>query len=125
MSGLHEAGFADVLPAHLGVFQFPGPDGLHPGVLASRALASKQSMNHLLHQLESTGYLVRESNPEDRRSRVVRLTERGWAVDAVIRQTTSRLDAQWRDSLGDDVYGRLADALQQLHEALDRQASPQ
>ena len=78
--GLHEAGFDDVLPAHLGVFQHPGPDGQRPGILAMRTSASKQAMNHLLHQLESGGYLVRESHPDDRRTRVVRLTDRGWAA---------------------------------------------
>src|SRR4051812_13755032 len=76
---LHAAGFRDILPAHLGVFQYPGPEGLRPGVLAARNLASKQAMNHLLHQLETAGYLLREAHPLDRRTRVVRLTERGWA----------------------------------------------
>ena len=38
MAALHAAGFDDVLPAHLGVFQHPGPDGQRPGVLAMRTL---------------------------------------------------------------------------------------
>ncbi len=45
-----------------------------------RTHASKQAMNHLLHQLEAGGYIVREAHPDDRRTRVVRLTERGWAA---------------------------------------------
>jgi len=84
MNDLRAAGFDDVLPAHLGVFQHPGPDGQRPGVLAMRTRASKQAMNHLLHQLETSGYIVREAHPDDRRIRVVRLTERGWAVQSVI-----------------------------------------
>ncbi len=80
MAALHDAGFDDVLPAHLGVFQHPGPDGQRPGVLALRTNASKQAMNHLLHQLEAGGYILRESHPDDRRTRVVRLTDRGWSA---------------------------------------------
>ena len=43
MAELHAAGFDDVLPAHLGVFQHPGPDGQRPGMLALRTSASKQA----------------------------------------------------------------------------------
>ncbi len=121
MTGLHQAGFDDVLPAHLGVFQHPGPDGQRPGVLAMRTRASKQAMNHLLHQLESCGYIVREAHPDDRRTRVVRLTDRGWAAQAVIQQTLTRLEREWRQALGEDVYDGLARALARLQDVLEDQ----
>ncbi|HWU23798.1 MAG TPA: MarR family transcriptional regulator, partial [Nocardioides sp.] len=57
---LRAAGFADLQPAHLAVFQHPGPDGRSPGDLARGARASKQAMNNLLAQLERAGYLARE-----------------------------------------------------------------
>ena len=56
IESLRAAGFVDILPAHLAVFQYPGPEGQRPGVLAARTHASKQAMNHLLHQLETAGY---------------------------------------------------------------------
>jgi DNA-binding MarR family transcriptional regulator len=121
MADLREAGFDDVLPAHLGVFQHPGPDGQRPGVLAVRTRASKQAMNHLLHQLESSGYIVREAHPDDRRTRVVRLTERGWAAQSVIQKTTARLEQEWYQALGEDVYGGLARALDRLQDVLEKQ----
>ena len=121
MAALHEAGFDDVLPAHLGVFQHPGPDGQRPGVLAMRSLASKQAMNHLLHQLETSGYIVREAHPDDRRTRVVRLTERGWAAQSVIQQTMARLEQDWYQALGEDVYDGLARALERLQDVLEKQ----
>jgi DNA-binding MarR family transcriptional regulator len=119
MAALHAAGFDDVLPAHLGVFQHPGPDGQRPGVLALRTSASKQAMNHLLHQLEAGGYIRREAHPDDRRTRVVRLTERGWAAFGVIRQTMVRLEGEWSEALGLDVYAGLARALERLEQVLD------
>ena len=112
MDGLREAGFDDVLPAHLGVFQHPGPDGQRPGVLAMRTSASKQAMNHLLHQLETGGYIVREAHPDDRRTRVVRLTERGWAAQS--RDPGRRWpgsSSEWYQALGEEVYAGLAHAL--------------
>ena len=121
MASLREAGFHDILPAHLGVFQHPGPDGQRPGVLALRTQASKQAMNHLLHQLESGGYLVRESHPDDRRTRVVRLTERGWAASDVISQTMARLESEWSTALGEETYVGLSHALELLQDILDKQ----
>lgn len=119
IDGLHAAGFTDILPAHLGVFQHPGPDGLRPGVLASRTRASKQAMNHLLHQLESGGYLTREAHPRDRRTRVVRLTARGWEAFRVIRETAMQVEAAWAEALGEDTYVQLRRALARLETVLD------
>jgi DNA-binding MarR family transcriptional regulator len=121
MADLRDAGFDDVLPAHLGVFQHPGPDGQRPGVLAQRTQASKQAMNHLLHQLESSGYIRREPHPNDRRTRVIRLTERGWAAQSVIQQTTTRLERVWHQALGEDMYGGLSSALNRLQDVLENQ----
>lgn len=124
MASLREAGFDDVLPAHLGVFQHPGPDGQRPGVLASRTRASKQAMNHLLHQLESGGYILREAHPDDRRTRLVRLTPRGREAAQVIRGTMERLEKDWSCELGDEVYAGLSHALERLTEILERQQTP-
>lgn len=121
MMALRDAGFDDVLPAHLGVFQHPGPDGQRPGVLASRTNASKQAMNHLLHQLEAGGYITRESHPDDRRTRVVRLTDRGWAATGVITETMSRLEREWWAALGEDTYAGLSLALERLQDVLEKQ----
>jgi len=123
MAGLREAGFHDVLPAHLGVFQYPGPEGQRPGMLAQRTHASKQAMNHLLHQLEDGGYIWREAHPDDRRTRVVRLTERGRAAAAVIDQATAQVDQAWCEALGEDVYAALSQALQRLQQVLERHGS--
>ncbi len=121
MTSLHDAGFEDVLPAHLGVFQYPGPDGQRPGVLASRAQISKQSMNHLLKQLETAGYLTRHPYPGDQRRRIVRLTERGWAAWNVIWQTTAGIEREWSEALGDNAYSGLAVALDQLNDIIETQ----
>ena len=119
MAGLEAAGYEDILPAHLGVFQHPGPDGVRPGVLAARTYASKQAMNHLLHQLEEGGYLVRETATGDRRTRIVRLTERGWDAAGVIQQTTLDVEKAWEHALGQETYAELRHGLARLEDVLD------
>lgn len=120
MTSLHEAGFSDVLPAHLGVFQHPGPDGQRPGVLAARTQASKQAMNHLLHQLEAQGYLVRVTHPRDRRTRIIRLTDRGWGAAEAIDRVVDEIDKEWRVALGEATYSQLLRGLVALEVHLDR-----
>lgn len=117
MAALHDAGYDDVLPAHLGVFQHPGPHGQRPGVLAVRASASKQAMNHLLHQLETGGYLTRQPSDRDRRTRVICLTARGWAVQGVILDATWAVDREWRELVGED-YDTFRLALERLESSL-------
>ncbi len=124
LDAVHAAGFPDVLPAHLGVFQYPGPDGVRPGVLAMRTQSSKQAMNHLLHQLEVGGYLRREGHPQDRRTRVVRLTDRGWEVLEVIGATTEAIEGAWQTVLGDKVYDDLRHGLFRLEAILDATELP-
>ena len=124
---LRDAGFDDILPAHLGVFMHPGPDGQYPGVLAKRTCASKQAMNHLLHQLETSGYLTRDVSTADTldlRRRVIKLTDRGWAAQTAIRRAMSRLDQDWHRTLGPEAYQCLAQALEQLHGAAETALSP-
>jgi DNA-binding MarR family transcriptional regulator len=126
LGDLRSAGFDDILPAHLGVFQYPGPDGQHPGVLAKRTCSSKQAMNHLLHQLEMGGYLTRDTSAADsldHRRRVIKLTERGRAAHTTIRRTMARLDHEWHEALGPEVYRSLAQALEQLNRPTEEAAS--
>jgi DNA-binding MarR family transcriptional regulator len=120
MASLHDAGFQDVLPAHLGVFQHPGPDGQRPGVLAVRTQASKQAMNHLLGQLEAKGYLRRapKIDADDGRQRVVHLTKRGRAAVAVIRTGLERTERDWRRRLGAEIFDRLRKDLVALNQML-------
>jgi DNA-binding MarR family transcriptional regulator len=71
---LNAAGFEELSLPHMAVLQFPGPDGVRPGTLATRAGMSKQAMNQLLRSLETGDYLVRSDAPDEGRARVVRLT---------------------------------------------------
>jgi DNA-binding MarR family transcriptional regulator len=107
VAGLNEAGFRDLRLPHMGVLQYPGPDGCRPHVLAERAGMSKQAMNQLLGSLERLGYVRRRDAEEGRRARVVRFTRRGHAAWARIHDILAEIETEWRATLGDRDFSRL------------------
>jgi DNA-binding MarR family transcriptional regulator len=97
---LHERGFADFDAAYLNVFQYPGPQGARPSDLAVRLRISKQALNHLLGQLEKLGYVERQPDPDDLRSKRIALTARGNSAIRVIREAVAEIEASWAQQLG-------------------------
>jgi DNA-binding MarR family transcriptional regulator len=109
---LNAAGFTELRVPHMAVLQFPGPDGVRPGVLADRAGMSKQAMNQLLRSLESVGYIARSAAPEDEgRARIVRLTRRGRAAYAKIYEILRDIEREWSDELGSKHFNELKSLL--------------
>src|SRR3954471_14375423 len=78
------AGFTDLVPAHLAVVRYPGPNGRRPSELAAEVGTTKQAMNYLLGQLEQLGYVERRDDPDDLRSKRVHYTARGEALRRTI-----------------------------------------
>jgi DNA-binding MarR family transcriptional regulator len=107
IEGLNVAGFDELRLPHIAVFQFPGPDGVSPGVLAERAGVSKQAMNQLLGSLEHLGYVVRASVPDEGRTRVVRFTKRGHVAFAKIIDILRDIEREWSAELGPKQFAQL------------------
>jgi DNA-binding MarR family transcriptional regulator len=115
ITGLHQAGFDDLGPAHLPVLRYPGPDGKRPVELAAEANMSKQAMNYLLGQLEALGYVERRDDPDDGRFTRVYLTDRGDATREVIRAAVRDVEAEWAKQLGARDLEQLRTLLTQLN----------
>ena len=120
VEALRAHGYDDITPAHIYVFQTPGPDGMRPTELAHRALVTKQAMNHLLAGLEQRGYLERVAAVGDRRARTLRLTPAGRELTTLIHDTSAAIERRWEDELG---RAGLADVTAAL-ERLDKLAGP-
>jgi len=114
---LHDRGFDDLDAAHLGVFQYPGPQGARPTELAVRLRVSKQALNYLLGELERLGYLERRPDPEDLRSKRVGLTPRGTAAIEVIREAVAEVETAWAQQLGPKRFDQLRGLLLELNES--------
>ena len=108
---LNAGGFDDLRVPHMAVLQFPGPNGVRPGVLAERAGMSKQAMNQLLKSLEALGYLTRSDAPDEGRARLVRLTRRGRAVYAKMIDILQGIEREWSTELGAKRFAELKDLL--------------
>jgi len=115
LAGLHERGYTDLVAAHLDVFQYPGPENARPIELASQTRMSKQALNYLLGQLEQLGYLTRETDNSDQRSKRIRLTPRGHAAIEAIREIVGEVEAEWQEQLGPRKFAQLRALLAQLH----------
>ncbi len=107
VAGLNRSGFEDLRLPHMGVLQYPGPDGCRPGELAERAGMSKQAMNQLLQSLERLGYVERRDAKGDHRARIVRFTRRGREAWAKVHEILTEIEREWRSTLGDRDFERL------------------
>jgi DNA-binding MarR family transcriptional regulator len=114
LDALHERGFTDLIPAHLVILRYPGPDGRRPVEIAAQSGMSKQALNYLLGQLEALGYLGRSEDPHDRRSRRVHLTPRGRSAIATIRTAVTEVEQEWARHLGTDDLEQLRALLTRL-----------
>jgi DNA-binding MarR family transcriptional regulator len=117
-AALREAGFGDIRPSHGNVFPFVPPEGITVSALAELARVRKQTMAQAVEELERMGYVVRRSNPRDRRSRLVFLTERGESVKPVTHATAARVEERWAELTSPEELEELRAGLLRLLLAL-------
>jgi DNA-binding MarR family transcriptional regulator len=76
-----------------------GKDGvLTPTEIASAAMVSPSGLTHRLTQLEKMGHIIRQNDPNDRRSSLVRLTPQGrkiadQAIERISQHATQSLSS--------------------------------
>ena len=114
--GLHDAGFEDLRPAHRSLLRYPPIDGLRPTKLADRDGLSKQANNDLLRELERLGYLTLEADPDDRRARIIRFTERAWALYDTAVELSRSIGRRWAAAVGEDRYAEFDAVLREIVE---------
>jgi DNA-binding MarR family transcriptional regulator len=117
LAGLHQRGHEDLIAPHLTVLQYPGPEDMRPSDLAIRTRMTKQALNYLLGQMEELGYVERVHDSVDQRFRRIRLTPRGRAASAAMREIVSEVEAEWSQKLGTRKFGELRGLLARLSEA--------
>lgn len=124
LAGLHERGYGDLIAAHLNVLQYPGPENMRPSDLATRTRMTKQALNYLLGQMERLAYLTRVEDSADQRFKRIRLTPRGRAASAAMREIVLEIEAEWTQKLGRRRFAELRDLLAQLN-AITSEDRPQ
>jgi DNA-binding MarR family transcriptional regulator len=117
-AGVVAAGYDDLNAAHVGLWRYPGLEGLRPSQLADRRGITKQSVNDLLGQLEQRGYLSRVADSADRRARVIRLTSKGWRLQKTIYAEAASAQMRIEEILGPRRFAQLHSSLELLTEQL-------
>ena len=115
LTRLHEHGFDDLYAPHLNLVLYPGPQGARPSELAARRGMSKQAVNYLLGELERRGYLRRDADPDDRRSKRIALTPRGERAAYTIRDAVRDIERDWEKQLGRERFAQLRTLLTELN----------
>ena len=113
---LHAEGFDDLDMAHMNLLLYPGPQGARPSELAAQRGMSKQAANYLLGQLEALGYLERQPDASDRRSKRIVLTARGERAGHTIRDAVRDIERDWQAQLGEDRFAQLKALLNELNQ---------
>ncbi len=119
-AGVVAAGFDDLSAAHVGLWRYPGLEGLRPSQLADRVGITKQSVNDLIGHLERTGYLSRVPDLADGRARVIRLTSKGWRLQETIYDAAGAAQRRIEDILGPRRFAQLHGSLDLLVVQLGR-----
>jgi DNA-binding MarR family transcriptional regulator len=117
-SALRAAGFSDIAPSAANVFPFIRHEGITISALAELAGVRKQTMAQAVEQLERGGYVERRENPDDRRSRLVFLTERGRTVTPVTHAAAAAVEQNWAGMIGNDELEHLRQQLKRLLEEI-------
>jgi len=112
--GLAAAGFGDLRAAHAPLFMAIDPEGSTVTDLAGQARMTKQAMGELVRYLELHGYVTIGVDPDDRRVRRIRLTQRGWDAIAAGERVIEDFE-RWLDSaIGIDQVHQMRDTLERI-----------
>lgn len=111
---LAEEGFGDIRPHHANVFTFVPPEGIQVAELTKLAHMRKQSMTQTVEELEKLGYIERRPDPNDKRARLVFLTERGKGVKPVAIAAGQVVDRNWAELTSPGEIEALRASLQSI-----------
>ncbi|WP_396883240.1 MarR family winged helix-turn-helix transcriptional regulator [Mycobacterium sp. SMC-4] len=119
MDALADAGISDITQAQSRLMQRLDPAGMRLTDLAEQARVTKQTAGALVDQLERAGYVRRLPDPSDARARLVTLSDKGVRTCRIAAAEIGRVEAQWRNHLGDNAFDALRTALIALREITD------
>jgi DNA-binding MarR family transcriptional regulator len=109
-----ESDYGDLRATHGCVFGNIDPDGSRLTELAERARMTKQSVGEVTSELEARGYVERVPDPNDGRAKIIRLTDRGRAAQALGRTIIDEIEQEWAERFGVERVAALRDALEAI-----------
>ena len=111
---LSEEGHPEIRPGHGCVFRFVGVEGSRLTDLAERARMTKQAVGEVVAHLALLGYVERIPDPDDRRAKIIRLTDRGWDAERAALRILSDIERRWAERVGEDRMTALRETIEEV-----------
>jgi DNA-binding MarR family transcriptional regulator len=122
---LERSEFGDIRPTHGCFFRFVQGEGLRLTDIAERAKLTKQSVGEIVDDLVQRGYAKRVPAPDDRRAKLICLTERGEAAQAHGRKLFAKVEKRWAERYGAKRIAALRELLEEMAAAEAPFAAPE
>lgn len=111
---LEQSEFRDVRPTHGCVFRYVKGPGLRLTDLAERANMTKQSVGEIVDDLAARGYVTRVPDPDDKRAKLICLTERGEEAQAFGLRLFAKVEKRWAERYGAERIAALRELLEEI-----------
>ena len=117
---LAAAGFTGLRVRHSILLNALGPEGSRITALAAELGMTKQAMGELVDDLETSGYITRTNDPDDRRARLVVFTEKGELAFERAFVILGEMEKEYAALVGVQRYADARATFDELVEALER-----
>ena len=111
---LRGSGYPDFRVPHTAVFSVIDLSGTPIGILAQRAGVTRQAMTQVVDELVALGYVERRDDPNDRRRRIVSLTDEGMEAIRTARRHINDMEQEFGRQLGPDRFETLCALLAEI-----------
>lgn len=111
-------GYEDITLPDSDVLVFVGPQGAQLVEIARQRRVSKQAVHEQVHSLVKRGYLTLETDPNDRRARIVRHSEKGRALVEALKTVKSGLHNEVAAAFGDKRLAAFREMLELVRDRL-------
>ncbi|MEU3934399.1 MarR family transcriptional regulator [Streptomyces sp. NPDC029044] len=111
---LADEGFEGLRYRHGSVFRFIAPEGSRLTALAEQSGLSKQALGEVVDELERLGYVERTADPNDRRAKLIRLTDLGTKGQLAAARILGDMERNWVKHFGRDGIAMLRRTLEEI-----------
>jgi DNA-binding MarR family transcriptional regulator len=111
---LERTEFGDIRPTHGCVFRFVKGDGKRLTDVAELAGMTKQSVGEIVDDLVARGYVKRIPDPDDKRAKIICLTERGERAQATGLALFAKVEKQWAKRYGAERIAQVRELLEEV-----------
>jgi DNA-binding MarR family transcriptional regulator len=111
---MRETEFSDIRLVHGCVFRYMKDRGLRLTEIAERGNMTKQSAGEVVDDLVELGYVERLPDPDDRRAKIVRFTERGEAAQSYGFRLLDEIEKRWGERYGAERIASLRATLEEI-----------